>query len=255
MEDFLSGFKVGLIAIFLVPGYIFVAVVERHLLREKKSQFEKTFEITLISAILWMLAGVLPFWAPFGESRDEVYKVIIDLFKSESPKIAWLFKKRETFIIDFCKYFLSLCLWSFVTANFWGLIRKSGRVDAIMNLVTGRDWYPNVSFQFYKENLDKMIEFKIEDRRYIGVLFKAPDTVDDNYIIVKNLHEIIPVKRRGKAVPDKWEIQPLSLVNQMVLKLSEVKEIKSYKETVLTPTKTEKIWALLAKLLKFWTKI
>jgi Family of unknown function (DUF6338) len=62
MED---PFKLGLYVLLLLPGFIFVQVREYYLLREKRSQFEKTLDIILWSAALWIAACTLPLWWPW----------------------------------------------------------------------------------------------------------------------------------------------------------------------------------------------
>ena len=52
--------KIGLYVLLLLPGFIFVQVLEFHLLREEKPQFEKTLEIILASAFLWVVAVAVP---------------------------------------------------------------------------------------------------------------------------------------------------------------------------------------------------
>src|ERR1051326_5823052 len=62
--------KLGFYALLLLPGFIWVQVFEYHLVREKKPQLEKTLEIVLFSALIWILAIVMPFWWPWAGSRE-----------------------------------------------------------------------------------------------------------------------------------------------------------------------------------------
>lgn len=61
--------KLGIFILLLVPGFIFVQILEFHLLREKRSQFEKSLEIVLYGALIWIAACASPFWWPLGSSR------------------------------------------------------------------------------------------------------------------------------------------------------------------------------------------
>lgn len=61
MEDAL---KIGVYVLLVLPGFILVQTREYHLLREKRSQFEKTLEIVLWSSAIWIIACASPFWWP-----------------------------------------------------------------------------------------------------------------------------------------------------------------------------------------------
>jgi hypothetical protein len=60
----LDPLKLGLFVLLFLPGFIFVETCEHHLLRERKPQFEKTFEILLWSAFIWLIAFAVPVWWP-----------------------------------------------------------------------------------------------------------------------------------------------------------------------------------------------
>ena len=62
----LDNFKIGLVVVLLLPGFIFIQVQEHHLLREKKPQFEKTLEIVLISCLIWIVALGCPILVAMG---------------------------------------------------------------------------------------------------------------------------------------------------------------------------------------------
>src|SRR5581483_205545 len=140
MEDPL---KLGLYVLLLLPGFIFVQVREYHLLREKRSQFEKSLDIILWSAAIWMVACTVPVWWPWSASRtlalDEAKRA---LQNASSP--SWF----SIFTADAAMFFGTGAGWSFVVANAWGIVRKAKGIDAFVHFITGRDWYPSVALKF-----------------------------------------------------------------------------------------------------------
>lgn len=135
--------QLGIYILLLLPGFIWVQTFEHHLLREKKEQFVKTLEIILFSALIWIVAYALPFWWPYSDLRKAVLNsVIIALKSGRSVPAEW----NPNAVVGF---FLTVCGWTFVVANIWGILRKDRRVDARIKRITGRDWYPSVAFRFY----------------------------------------------------------------------------------------------------------
>src|SRR6185312_15849359 len=119
--------KFGIYVLLLLPGFIFVQTREYHLLREKRSQLEKSLEILLWSAILWVFACTVSFWWPFRASRAvALCEVRVALRKPETLDLL------EVLTIDSAIFFGVVCMWSFLLANTWGLLRKRRFVDAVI---------------------------------------------------------------------------------------------------------------------------
>jgi len=220
----LEPLNIGIYILLFIPGFIFVQTKDYHLLREKKPQFEKTLEIILWSAVIWLVAIASPY-IPFGMvARASLIKGV-ETFLTENNNNSWLIvvfsqgKSSATF-------FLSVCLSSFIIANIWGIVRKSNFIDGIIKYVTGRDWYPSIAFRFFKDNLDKVVEVTIGDLKYVGILFSAPDTKDDKYIILRQPHLIY-------KTDSGYEKEELKLIDSMVIKFDDINEIKAYNETIL----------------------
>lgn len=202
---------IGIYALLLIPGFIWVQVYEHHLLREKKEQFVKTLEIVLWSAFIWAFS----LWLPFDRS-----KLILDSIINTSQGvngIASLSKEP----IDVIGFFATVCFWTFIVANLWAIFCKSRKGNALIKYWTGRDWYPSVSFRFFKENIDKGITVVTADKRYIGVLYSAPDTVEDGYIILTSVW-MLPEPNPNRVKPEE-----LKLVKHLLLKIDEISEMRS----------------------------
>src|SRR6059058_3249949 len=60
----MDAIKSGFYILLLLPGFIFVQTRDYHLLREAKGQFEKTLEIILWSAIIWVGTCTFPLELP-----------------------------------------------------------------------------------------------------------------------------------------------------------------------------------------------
>lgn len=230
MEYILPSLKVGLIAILLLPGFIFVQIIERHLLREKKPQFEKSLEIFLSSILIWIIFAIFPYTIPCTNLQNDLFAAILNSLKADEYSIKKMLTDYKSLPYDFAIYFIAICIWAFLLGNVWGIFRKWQKTNMIISFITGRNWYPNVSYEFYNDNLDKPIEFTINDKRYLGILHRAPDTTDDNYIIIRDLYEI---KKKLNTANEEWEFEALSSIKQMVIKISEIKEMKSYTDKLL----------------------
>jgi Family of unknown function (DUF6338) len=188
MEDAL---KFGVYVLLVLPGFILVQTREYHLLREKRSQFEKTLEIVLWSAAIWIIACASPIWLPsnprvlaLGEARASLQDSAGDV-SVDWPKLL---------TTDAALFFASVCFWSFVGANLWGIFRKDPRVDARIRWITDRDWYPSVKQKFFFKNLNAAVIVETPAARYIGILFAAPDSKEDQHII---LSEVSRLPRAG----------------------------------------------------------
>jgi hypothetical protein len=136
MEDAL---KFGVYVLLVLPGFILVQTREYHLLREKRSHFEKTLEIVLWSAGIWIIACASPIWSPSNPRISALCEARASLQDSAGDvSVDW----PRLLTTDAAMFFASVCLWSFVGANLWGILRKTPRVDARIRWITGRDWYP-----------------------------------------------------------------------------------------------------------------
>jgi len=221
--------KLSAYVILLIPGFIFVQTLEHHLLRERKPQFEKTLEILLSSAFIWAVSLSVPLWWPYGASRDRIIEILTLAVNHQvalsvaTGEIAGLGKDSATF-------FFVICIWTFVVANVWGMIRKKRSVDAIIKTVTGRDWFPSVPFRFFQENLNKPIEVTAGDKRYLGILYSAPDSKDDRHIIIINPLLINEKRRR---------IENLPLTKEIMFDLEKVSEVKSLSPSILKGSQKE----------------
>ena len=160
-------------------------VREYHLIREKRSQFEKSLDILLWSAAIWMAACTVPFWWPWNASRSlALSEVKIALQNAASPD--WL----KVFTTDSARFFGTVVGWSFVVANARGIIRKAKRTDAIVHFVTGRDWYPSVALKFFEQNVERVVVVETPNDRYLGVLHSGPDSREDPYIILSEVSSL-----------------------------------------------------------------
>src|SRR6185437_506063 len=138
MEDAL---KFGVYVLLILPGFILVQTREYHLLREKRSQFEKTLEIVLWSAAVWTIACASPIWWPSSPRAIALCEARAAL-QDAAGDVSLDWPKLLT--TEAALFFASVCLWSFVGANLWGYLRKTAYVDASIRWITGRDWYPSV---------------------------------------------------------------------------------------------------------------
>ena len=203
--------EVGIYALLLIPGFIWVQVYEHHLLREKKEQFVKTLEIVLWSAFIWAFSV----WLPFGSS-----KLILNSLKTtlQGKNGVANLSKEPTDVIGF---FAAVCIWTFLIANLWALCRKTRWGNALIKVWTGRDWYPSVAFRFFKENLDKGVTVVTSNKRYTGVLYSAPDTAEDKYIILTSVW-VLPEPNPDKLMPEQ-----LKLVKHLLIKIDEISEMRA----------------------------
>ncbi|MBF6570397.1 MAG: hypothetical protein IVW54_16130 [Candidatus Binataceae bacterium] len=215
MDDAL---KIGVYVLLVLPGFIFVQTREYHLLREKRSQFEKTLEIVLWSAALWIIACASPTWWP-SDPRILALREARATIRDSAAGVSLDWPKLLN--ADAALFFGSVCLWSFVGANFWGYLRKTRYIDASIRWVTGRDWYPSVKQKFFDKNLNAAVIVQTPSARYLGILFSVPDTKEDPHII---LSEVSLLPKPGDA---SREIEPLPLVRWVLIKFDDIIEIQA----------------------------
>lgn len=213
--------KLGLYVLLLLPGLIFVQIIEYHLLREKKPQFERILDIILWSAIIWVVACASPLW-PFCSARNEALHTIENAFKyAEKNDIS--LSAIEIFNASSVRFFVTVSVLSFFAANVWGIVRRGYLVDRLFRTVTGRDWYSSVAYKFFNENTDKAVVVAVEGNRYMGILDSAPDTKEDRYIILKDVYLLPGPESKLK------EIEKLSYVDHLLIKFDDIKEIQALK--------------------------
>jgi hypothetical protein len=215
----MSPLEAGAYVLLLLPGFIFVQTRDYHLLRENKGQLEKTLEIILFSAFIWLISATLPGEFFFFGCRKVTLSALSDAastFDGNPMQSARIFLFGAS-----AWFFLIVCFYSFLVANSWGMLRKLNRVDAYIKYFSARDWYPSVAFRFFQENLDRLIVVESNVVKYCGLLFSAPDNKEDKYIILKNI-AVLP----SPGVKDK-KPEPLPLVDSILIRVDEIGEIQA----------------------------
>jgi hypothetical protein len=220
--------KFGLYALLLLPGFIFVQTRDYHLLREQRSQFEKTLDIILCSAAIWIIASVSPVWLPCGARRLAFCQATVAL-RNSANGLAW----SNFLTTAWGEYYASVCVATFLPANIWGMIRKTAPLDTLVEQISGRDWYPSVAKKFFDQNINQVVIVDTRDTRYMGILFGAPDTKDDPHIILSE------VSRLPKPGEQPAEIEQLPLVRWVLVKFDDIIEIQALKPETLKPISKE----------------
>jgi Family of unknown function (DUF6338) len=226
----LDTLKLGLYILLLLPGFLFVQVREYHLLREKKPQFEKSLEIILGSCFIWTVALALPWWWPWPSSRASIVREAAPILEELAGHSTADHAVSTASLQSYARFFFAVCLWSFIAANAWGAIRKNVRIDRLIKYLTGRSWYPSVALQFFKYSLDQAVIVTSENKRYLGILASAPDTYDDQHLLLTDV-SILP--KEGEAAGGQTQPEALPLVDFMILKFQDVTEIQKLKSSVL----------------------
>lgn len=218
MEDVL---RVGFYILVLIPGFIFVQTKEYHLLRERHSQFEKTLDMVLYSAGIWIIASAIPAWVwwPLGDYRQ---RALLEAAASlrlygKTGNLDW----SKFVTMDWAIFFGTICLWALLGATLWGWFRKSKYADSVMRFVTGRDWYPSAAQRFFVQNIDRAVVVATPETRYLGILFAAPDTKEDPHII---LSEVSRLPKPGTPDP---KIERLPLVRWVLIRFDQIVEIQA----------------------------
>jgi Family of unknown function (DUF6338) len=114
----------GLYLLLVLPGFILVQTREYHLLLEKRSQFEKTLEILLWSAAIWMIACATPWSWPFFGSRSTALNHARGAFRffAQGAGPDW----PELLTTDSAIFFGAICGWVFLIANLWEFAERPG---------------------------------------------------------------------------------------------------------------------------------
>ncbi len=225
----LDPLKLGLYILLFIPGFIFVQTKDYHLLREKKPQLQKTLEIVLMSAAIWLIFITTPILIKkhipvLGNvARSEVIKAIENAFKQDK-KIPSLTNEILKIRSSAAWFFVTVNFWSFISAFVWGILRKTNKIDGIILYFVGRDWYPSVVFKFYRENLEKAVRINTNTNSFLGVLHSTPDNKEDNYVILKDPYLINEVDLK---------LEPLTLCNYLAINLDSVTNMWAIDDRIL----------------------
>ncbi|MCW5828953.1 MAG: hypothetical protein KIT79_06520 [Deltaproteobacteria bacterium] len=220
--------NLGFFVLMLVPGYIFAQSKDIHLLRENVPQFEKTFEIILYSAMIWALAIMIPYF-PF---RENVVSSVTNATKNGT--VDW-----TEVINDSTSYFyLVILVATFLLGNVWGYLRKKPLIDSLIKYFTGRDWYPSVAFRFFQENINRGVIVSMDGFKYFGVLFSAPDTKDDSFILLKDVYVVLISQPNQPP-------QKLTFVDSVLIRITDINEIQSVVPKAVIPPLPKSFWKIL----------
>jgi hypothetical protein len=169
-----------LFILVLVPGYIFIHILDYYLVKGEKSQFEKTVQGIIASTIIWILFLFLPF-------MNEQKSVIIDYLRKIVIGNNLVNEDTMSEVINAVLITYSIVfLVSLIIGNIWGLVRRHQKIDDIFRFFTGRDRYRTVSLRFFTEYYGATVVVTCSDsKKYTGVLCGAPDDSEDAIIINK----------------------------------------------------------------------
>ena len=165
-----------------VPGYIFIHTLDYHLLKGEKSQFEKTVQAILSSAMIWTLFIIFPF-QPLNDKKESIVNLVLLLLKSPENKftLPLLLDRLEDGLV----LFVLLCVYSFVLATAYAIFRKFRLTGHIIQLITRRDYFKEVALRFYSEGLNHPVIVTMKNKnRYLGTMIGTPDQVNDHKIIL-----------------------------------------------------------------------
>jgi len=184
----LDPIKLGVFILAFVPGFIYIQVVDHYLLKSEKTQFEKTFQIILASTLIWLGALAFPYLFPAIGARNQILDIAKKLLIEQrdwNQFFTKLLQNTESLIV----LFFTVCLWSFIISNLWGMFRRIRPIDRVIRGITRRDWYSTVALRFFDENIDNdVLVTTVEGKRYVGILNGAPDDKNDNAIILVDPH-------------------------------------------------------------------
>jgi|SRR5208283_2638638 len=233
-------FKLGLYVLLLLPGFILVQTREYYLLRENRSQFEKTLDMILWSAAIWIIACSVRIWWPWPIDRNVALAGVGAAFKhsSNGSNPDWV----EILTPSAGIFFGTVCFWAFVVANIWGLFRKSARFNTVVQWLTGRDWYPSVAHKFFYQNIGHIVVVGTPDNRYLGFLHSAPDTKEDKYVI---LHRVARLPKPGEP---STEPEDLPYVRWVLVKFDDIVEMQALTGDVEVRTDSSRLARILGAL-------
>ncbi|MEW6775673.1 MAG: DUF6338 family protein [Bdellovibrionota bacterium] len=233
-------FKLGLYVLALVPGYLFVQIKNHHLLREERSQFATSLEVIFASAIIWVIACLIPPVCLFYADPADLIRLARDAFAAQAESMSG---EWERLLKEGGLLILLICGWTFLFANIWGKLRQSVRFGSSLNRFFGRDWYPSVALRYYKESVGKVVVVQAGPDRYLGTLAAAPDRAGDGeisnnpsggHIILMNVSKLPPIAASGDP---QQTIQPqeLTQVDMLLLSVKNISEMRTLTEDVMAP--------------------
>lgn len=218
-----------LLILLYVPGYIFIQTVDYFLLKREKSQFEKTIQGLLASVVIFVLF-ILNNYQPFNSEK----KTIIDLFllKIQQPNNVYIIPCIVEKMNYFGIFFILLCIYSFVLAFLYSIIRKTKFISTLIQKITNRDYFQNVELRFYSESINKVIIITMnKGTKYLGSLIGTPDQENDKKIIVYDPYIIengVLVKLQAdRLLIDTNNVDLLEVINKEEKKCQKRKKMKT----------------------------
>lgn len=226
--------KLGIYILFFLPGFIFLQIKDRHLLIENKGQFEKVMEIILWSAFIWVMCIAI-FWFVSPINILKLDKVIFSIkegvVKQESLvhaghraditiMLIGIIKEHFLFSIIF---FFSTCLFAFIAATVWGGLGRISRIEKFFRVVNKGDSVTFTSVSFFRNNIGKPVLIKTSDKTYIGQLYRAPDNISDEHLIIDTPY----------ILSDKVGLRRIEGVEKLLIKCSELESILAYHKEFL----------------------
>jgi hypothetical protein len=174
-----------LFVLVFVPGYIFVHILDYHLVKGEKSQFEKTVQGILASTIIWVIFLFIPTIPVIDTNRrlitDFIFEIIVDKKTVDKESLGPVIN-AGLFL------YFSILFISAIVGNIWGWVRRRKQIDDCLRFFTGRDRYKTVSLRFFTEYFGStMMVTNAAGRKYAGILAGAPDVTDDAIILNKPL--------------------------------------------------------------------
>jgi hypothetical protein len=178
-----SPVQLVLFILVFVPGYIFISICDYHLAKGEKSQFEKTVRVLLVSTVIWVLALVCPYLPFISTKKDIILSYILNIFSHR--QIPQSGEDIKNIVMVSLYVYIAVCVYSFILANIWGVLRRLNPIEYCFQRITGRDRYRTVALRFYTEQLGSTVAITTKDgERYLGILSGAPDDTNDNSIII-----------------------------------------------------------------------
>jgi hypothetical protein len=180
-----SPIQLVIFILVFVPGYIFIHITDYHLLKGEKSQFEKTVQVLLASTVIWVVMVILPCVPFITQKKTLVINYIISAIDKKPNALSDIDKQQ---LINTALWvYIAVLVYTFVAANIYGWLRRFNRIDFCIKSFTGRDRYKTVSLRFYTENLGSTVAVTNgEGKKFVGILGGAPDSTEDNAIILYN---------------------------------------------------------------------
>lgn len=179
--DFFS-FNTIILILLYVPGYIFIHIVDYFLLKREKSQFEITIQGLLASVCLLIFFVIFPY-QPFNEKKDLILKFVLEFISLKDKDLLISTMLQNLKYIGVLYFFL--CLYSFIFAILYSVVRRTKLISLIIQFVTKRDYFQSVFLRFFNESINRIAIITMDDNtRYMGYLIGSPDNEKSNHIIL-----------------------------------------------------------------------